>query len=147
MPRLDRGIGAGEKALYAALPGLQWLIRAGYYWRRGLVGPALIKQGLMTRLLERMARAHIKESVRDPALREKLLPSYVIGCKRILISNDYYPALQRPNATLTTESIERIEPRGVVTKDGRLHARRARPRHRLRSGACGALRDARAWRT
>ncbi len=122
VPRLDREIGAGEKALYAAVPALQWLVRAGYYWRRELVvGPALIKQGLLTRLLERMARAHLARSVRDPELRRKLLPSYVIGCKRILISNDYYPALQRPNAALTTESIERIEPRGVITKDGKLH--------------------------
>lgn len=122
VPRFDRPISAGEKALYAAIPSLQWLIRAGYYWRRELfVGPALIKQGLLTRLLERMARAHLKKSVQDPELRKKLLPSYVIGCKRILISNDYFPALQRPNATLTTDAIERIEPGGVRTKDGRLH--------------------------
>ncbi|MBV8221650.1 MAG: NAD(P)/FAD-dependent oxidoreductase, partial [Solirubrobacterales bacterium] len=57
--------------------------------------------------------------VRDPQLRERLTPSYVIGCKRILVANDYYPALTRPNVELVTDRIERITRRGIVTIDGR----------------------------
>lgn len=121
VPRLDRAIGELEKRFYEAVPAVQWLVRAAYYWRReAMIGPALVDRGKLTLLLERLARTHLERSVRDPELREKLLPSYVIGCKRILISNDYYPALQRPNVHLVTEGIERVEPRGVRTRDGRL---------------------------
>ncbi|MBL9025156.1 MAG: NAD(P)/FAD-dependent oxidoreductase [Myxococcales bacterium] len=122
VPRLDRPIGDLEKRVYASFPALQWLIRAQYYWRRELlIGPALVSRGRLTAFLEKLARAHLERSVADPALRAKLLPSYVIGCKRILISNDYYPALQRPNVELVTDGIERVEPNGVRTRDGRLH--------------------------
>ncbi len=59
--------------------------------------------------------------VADPALRAKLTPTYTPGCKRLLQSNDYYPALQRPNVTLETEKIIEVQPDGVVTADGVLH--------------------------
>jgi cation diffusion facilitator CzcD-associated flavoprotein CzcO len=65
--------------------------------------------------------ANLEKSVRDPALREKLRPSYRATCKRLVISPDFYAAIQRPNARLVTESIERVEPTGVRTCDGRLH--------------------------
>lgn len=59
--------------------------------------------------------------VADPDLRAKLTPTYTPGCKRLLQSNDYYPALQRPNVTVTTEKIVEVQPGGVVTADGVLH--------------------------
>lgn len=65
--------------------------------------------------------ANLESSVKDPVLREKLRPSYRAGCKRLVMSADFYPAIQRPNAELVTEAIERIEPAGVRTRDGRLH--------------------------
>src|ERR1051326_7188823 len=52
-------------------------------------------------------------------LRDKLTPSYRFGCKRVLISNDYYPALQRANVELVTDAITEVTPRGVRTADGR----------------------------
>ena len=55
--------------------------------------------------LERMARRHLEKQVADPALRARLTPDYTIGCKRILLSSTYYPALQRPNVDLITEDI------------------------------------------
>ena len=69
-------------------------------------------------LPERMARKHLREQVPDPALRARLTPDYRIGCKRILISDDYYPALQQPNVEVVTDSIRAITPRGIVTADG-----------------------------
>ncbi len=66
----------------------------------------------------RMARAHLAADIADPELRRKLTPTYRMGCKRILLSNDYYPALARPNAELITAPIDRITPSGVVTADG-----------------------------
>jgi cation diffusion facilitator CzcD-associated flavoprotein CzcO len=73
------------------------------------------------RKLEALCREHLENSVRDPVLREKLRPNYRAACKRLIISGDFYRAIQQPNAELVTEAIERIEPRGVRTKDGRLH--------------------------
>jgi cation diffusion facilitator CzcD-associated flavoprotein CzcO len=59
--------------------------------------------------------------VKDAALREKLTPSYRIGCKRILMSNEYYPALARPNVDVVTSGIREVRPEGVVSRDGALH--------------------------
>jgi len=65
--------------------------------------------------------AHLENSVRDPALRERLRPTYRAACKRLIISDGFYEAIQRPNATLVTDRIARIEPRGIRTADGVLH--------------------------
>jgi cation diffusion facilitator CzcD-associated flavoprotein CzcO len=73
------------------------------------------------RNLEQTCREHLESAVKDPVLREKLRPNYRAACKRLIISGDFYPAIQQPNAELVTDAIERIEPRGVRTKDGRLH--------------------------
>jgi len=64
---------------------------------------------------------NLEQSVRDPVLREKLRPNYRAACKRLIMSDGFYEAIQRPNATLVTEGIVRIEPEGVRTRDGRLH--------------------------
>jgi cation diffusion facilitator CzcD-associated flavoprotein CzcO len=64
---------------------------------------------------------NLETSVRDPVLREKLRPTYRAACKRLIISDGFYEAIQRPNATLVTEGITRVEPMGVRTRDGRLH--------------------------
>ena len=78
------------------------------------------------------ARRHIRRQISDPELRRKVTPDYVMGCKRILISNDYYPALDRDNVDLVTDGIERVTERGIVTADGREHrGRRDHLRHRL----------------
>jgi cation diffusion facilitator CzcD-associated flavoprotein CzcO len=68
-----------------------------------------------------MCVAHLERGVRDPVLRERLRPSYRAGCKRLIVSDRFYEAIQRPNATLVTEEIERVEPAGVRTRDGVLH--------------------------
>ncbi len=73
------------------------------------------------KLLEEVCRANLENNVRDPVLREKLRPSYRAACKRLVISPDFYQAIQKPNAELVTEGIERVEPGGVRTRDGRLH--------------------------
>jgi cation diffusion facilitator CzcD-associated flavoprotein CzcO len=70
---------------------------------------------------ETMAREHLERQVPDPQLRELMTPQYRLGCKRALISNDYYPTFSRPNVELVTEPIERIEPKGIRTVDGDLH--------------------------
>ena len=71
--------------------------------------------------IEALCKANLEESVADPELREKLRPDYRAACKRLVISPDFYQAIQKPAAELVTEGIERVEPRGVRTRDGRLH--------------------------
>lgn len=70
--------------------------------------------------MERICKENL-ERVKDPDLREKLRPDYEVGCKRLVMSDRYYEAIQEPNAHLITEGIERIEPKGVRTRDGTLH--------------------------
>ncbi len=70
--------------------------------------------------LEDVCRANLESNVRDPELREKLRPNYRAACKRLIVSSDFYQAIQQPNAELVTEGIERIEAGGVRTRDGRL---------------------------
>jgi cation diffusion facilitator CzcD-associated flavoprotein CzcO len=71
--------------------------------------------------IEHACRTNLEENVRDPALREKLRPSYRAACKRLVMSPDFYQAIQKPNAEVVSEGIERVEARGVRTRDGRLH--------------------------
>jgi cation diffusion facilitator CzcD-associated flavoprotein CzcO len=73
-------------------------------------------------VIEGVCRANLEQSVRDPLLREKLRPSYRAACKRLVVSPDFYRAIQHPNAELVTDAIAAIEPSGVRTRDGRLHA-------------------------
>jgi cation diffusion facilitator CzcD-associated flavoprotein CzcO len=68
--------------------------------------------------LELQARFHLRRQVKDPGLRARLTPDYQIGCKRVLLSDDYYPALTRPNVELVTDRITRVTPDGVRTADG-----------------------------
>jgi len=120
VPRHDRELRAIERRLLRASPALQWLVRAEIHATRELLAVAFFYPRV-AKLVERLARAHLARSVHDAQLREKLTPRYTIGCKRILISNDYYPALTKPNVELVTQSIVRVTETGVVTADGVLH--------------------------
>jgi cation diffusion facilitator CzcD-associated flavoprotein CzcO len=67
---------------------------------------------------ERIARRHLAMQVKDPVLRRKLTPDYTMGCKRVLLSNDYYPALGRPNVAVVTDGIREVRANAIVTADG-----------------------------
>jgi cation diffusion facilitator CzcD-associated flavoprotein CzcO len=73
------------------------------------------------KMIEDGCRENLENSVRDPELRERLRPDYRAACKRLIISPDFYEAIQQPNAELVTEPIAGVEPEGVRTRDGRLH--------------------------
>jgi cation diffusion facilitator CzcD-associated flavoprotein CzcO len=75
----------------------------------------------LKRLPERQSLAHLERSVPDPALRAKLTPHFQFGCKRILISDDYWSSFARPNVVLETDPIEEIVREGLRTKGGALH--------------------------
>lgn len=117
IPRTDRPITAAEHWMFRRVPALQRLARAAIYWGRELYAWGFRNPRRM-RAPERLARAHLERQVPDPELRAKLTPGYTVGCKRILISNDWYPALTRPNVELVTEGIAEVRPRSIVTADG-----------------------------
>jgi cation diffusion facilitator CzcD-associated flavoprotein CzcO len=119
VPKRDHPIAAPTRSLYARLPGLQRLVRAGLYWAHEARFFAFNAPRVMA-LVEPIARRYLHASVADPALRRALTPRYRMGCKRILPSNDFYPALTRANVEVVTDPISRIEPTGVRTSDGRL---------------------------
>jgi cation diffusion facilitator CzcD-associated flavoprotein CzcO len=121
VPHRDRPITRLERALYRRVPALQRLVRTGVYFSRELLVPGLVHRPRMLALVEKVARKHIADQVRDPELRAKVTPDYTIGCKRILPSNTWYPALCRDDVELVTDGIAEIRPEGYVTTDGTLH--------------------------
>jgi cation diffusion facilitator CzcD-associated flavoprotein CzcO len=121
MPHRDRPITDFERRMYRRFPALQRLVRGGVYLSRELVVPGLALEPRLMKALQRVALRHMEKQVPDPGLRAKLTPDYVLGCKRILPSNEWYPALQQPNVELVTGGIREIRPEGIVTADGVLH--------------------------
>src|SRR5438093_782420 len=117
MPRPDRPLTRFERALYRRVPAAQRLMRKAIYWGREAYAIPLLRVRL-SRVIERAARRHLRRQVPDPQLQAKLTPDYAPGCKRILVSNDYLPALARPNVEVVCDGIADIRERSVVTRDG-----------------------------
>jgi cation diffusion facilitator CzcD-associated flavoprotein CzcO len=113
----DRAISKLEQRVYKALPAAQLAMRAAVYWARETFVLGFMDKRF-AELPERMARKHIRDQVPDPELRRKVTPDYTVGCKRVLISNDYYPTLMQPNVELVTDGIREVRATSVVTADG-----------------------------
>jgi len=121
-PHRNRPTTGVERLAFRVLPWTQRVSRARNYWMgEGLLGRLLITNSPKLARIEKLARRLLDRQVADPVLRDKLTPTYTPGCKRLLQSNDYYPALQRPNVSVETEKIIELRPEGVVTADGTLH--------------------------
>lgn len=118
----DHTFGPLARGVLAHLPPAEWLLRRWIYARLELRHAVFSGNATVTKLAQRYALRHLRAQVADTALRDKLTPRYALGCKRVLISNDYYPALTRPNVELVTDRVARIVPEGVVTADGTLRA-------------------------
>ncbi|MFF1302241.1 flavin-containing monooxygenase [Streptomyces sp. NPDC058307] len=118
LPRVDRAITGAERRLHRLLPfttqvrrGLQWGIRE-------LQVQAFTKRPGELGAVEQLAKRNMARAVKDPALRAKLTPDYRIGCKRILLSSTYYPALARPNVDVVASGLSRVEGSALVAADG-----------------------------
>ena len=118
IPRNDRDYTAVERFAFRRLPGVQRLYRTAIYWGRELYVPAFTRMPRLAEPARRLALGNIRKGISDPELRRKVTPDFRIGCKRILISNTWYPALARDNVELVTDPIGRLDSRGVVTQDG-----------------------------
>ncbi|MEN3586444.1 NAD(P)/FAD-dependent oxidoreductase [Streptomyces sp. ZYX-F-203] len=118
LPRMDRAIGETERAVHRAVPATTRL-RRGLLWAvRELQVRAFTKHPGALGAVERLARRHLARAVADPALRERLTPRYRIGCKRILLSNDFYPAVARPNVDVVAGGLAEVRGSTLVASDG-----------------------------
>jgi cation diffusion facilitator CzcD-associated flavoprotein CzcO len=121
IPRHDRQISQAEHWLFRHVPAAQRTARAGIYWGREIYALGFVKNPNIMAKAQALAARHLRRQVTDPDLRTRLTPSYRMGCKRILISNDYYPALTKPNVSLVTDGIKEIREKSVLTSDGTVY--------------------------
>lgn len=117
-PRADRAISSVEKTLFRRVPVLRKLYRSGIYWLNELFGLAFLGNQTLTKLGTQRALKHLETQISDPELRRKATPNYRLGCKRVLVSDDYYPALTRPNVELVTDAIAEVRPNSIVDRAG-----------------------------
>ena len=121
LPKKDREFSAAGRARFAQFPLLARAERAQIYWQDESRVVAFARRPSLMRFVARLACRHMRKQVLDTGLRAKLTPDYTIGCKRILMSNDCYPALTRQNVRLETAATDHIDGRVVVTRDGAQH--------------------------
>jgi cation diffusion facilitator CzcD-associated flavoprotein CzcO len=117
VPRLDFGFSQKGRERFRRIPAFTWAFRKFLFfaleWRvLSFLGDRVVREHM-----ERIARRHLERSIRDPKLRAALTPRYQIGCKRILLSDDFYPIFKRSNVELVTEKIAEVRERSVVTQD------------------------------
>jgi cation diffusion facilitator CzcD-associated flavoprotein CzcO len=121
LPRNDRRYSALERAALRHVPGLQRLYRSAIYWGRECYVPGFTIEPKLAWPAKQLALKNIARGIKDPELRAKVTPTFEIGCKRILISNDYYPALDAGNVDLVTDPIAKVTGDAIVTADGAEH--------------------------
>jgi cation diffusion facilitator CzcD-associated flavoprotein CzcO len=122
MPKRDRVYSEATRRFLARHPLALRASRFVQYWLSELFGPMVFLDAPRLKALpERASLAHLRRSVSDPALRAKLTPRFQLGCKRILISDDYWSSFERENVELVTEPIAEVAPEGIRTADGALH--------------------------
>ncbi|MGY0501317.1 flavin-containing monooxygenase [Nocardia sp. FBN12] len=118
LPRMDRPYLLPERLAFKHLPVVQRLSRAAIYAARETQVVGLTRFPALMKAFEAISRAKLQIEIRDSELRKKVTPNYRIGCKRMLISNDYYPALDRDNVDVVTDGIAEVKAGSIVTKDG-----------------------------
>ncbi|UXA19121.1 NAD(P)/FAD-dependent oxidoreductase [Mycobacterium sp. SMC-4] len=121
LPRIDVSMPAAVQELFAKVPATQQIARQMLFWGHEASATALVWKSPMSAVVARLAKAHLHAQVKDRWLRRQLTPDFTPGCKRMLMSSDYYPALQRDNCKLITWPIATISPAGIRTSDGIEH--------------------------
>jgi len=120
IPRGDRALTRAERALFRTVPLAQRLARLSIYLTQDASAMGFLHPRFL-RLAQRVALRHLRRAVPDRELRALLTPDYTMGCKRVLRSDDYLPALTRPNVDVITSAIRAVRPHGILTADGLEH--------------------------
>jgi cation diffusion facilitator CzcD-associated flavoprotein CzcO len=118
LPRVDRALTSAEKAAFGHVPGAQRLARFGIWATRESTVPGFVLQPQLLRAGEAIARMHLRRAIKDPDLRELVTPDYRLGCKRVLLSNDYYPALGKYNVDVISAGLTSVKGNTVIGSDG-----------------------------
>lgn len=117
-PHDNRPIPEAERAGFRARPRLQRAERAKAYVAKELLVLGFAKHPRLMRVVERLARRHLTSQVADPALRRSLTPDFTLGCKRVVPSNAWYPALQKENVELVPRALREVREHSVIDADG-----------------------------
>ena len=118
-PRLDRAYSSDERRRFARQPWLRRLYRTAIYWKLESRAMSFLGSERIRKIGVRWAKQFIADSIPNPALRQKVTPDYELGCKRVLISDDYYSALNDSKLELVDEAVARFDTHGVMTRSGR----------------------------
>ncbi|HET6709555.1 NAD(P)/FAD-dependent oxidoreductase [Amycolatopsis sp.] len=121
MPKADHEMSGRTRALFKAFPPAQRAYRTLLYWLLEARAIGFNGQSWVMKLGQRIARRNIRRAIADPRLRRKVTPDYTMGCKRVLVSNDYYPALARDNVEVVTEGVREVREHSVVDSAGVEH--------------------------
>ncbi|WAL66884.1 NAD(P)/FAD-dependent oxidoreductase [Amycolatopsis cynarae] len=121
LPKPDHAMPEWARSLFEKVPGVQRIYRDALYWMLEARAIGFNGQPWVMRLAQKLAKANIDRNIPDPVLRRKLTPDYTMGCKRVLISNDYYPALARDNVDVNTSGVAQVRAHGVVDGAGVEH--------------------------
>jgi len=121
LPRLDYRRPDWSKRLFRRVPAAQAATRRAWYLGHEVIALGLVWDTVFTSMVQRVSKAYLRAAVKDPWMRRQLTPDFRPGCKRMLMTSEYYPALQRDNCKLITWPIARLSPNGIRTADGIEH--------------------------
>src|SRR5216684_3403471 len=118
VPRLDFAFSEKWRRRFRSFPITRRALRQFLFWRQEFRVFGFLGNQTFRKMVEAIARRHLARNIEDPKIRAALTPGYQLGCKRVLVSDDYYPTLNRSNVELVTEGISDVCPRSIVTRDG-----------------------------
>jgi cation diffusion facilitator CzcD-associated flavoprotein CzcO len=118
VPRLDFAFSDKWRRRFRSIPITRRALRQFLFWRQEFRVLGFLGNQTFRKMVEAIARRHLARNIEDPEIRAALTPNYQLGCKRVLVSDDYYPTLNRSNVELVTEGISEVCPHSIVTRDG-----------------------------
>jgi cation diffusion facilitator CzcD-associated flavoprotein CzcO len=118
VPRLDFAFSDKWKRRFRSIPLTRWALRQYIFWRQEFRVLGFLGNESIRKKAEEIALRHLARRIKAPKMREALTPKYLLGCKRVLVSDDFYPTLNRPNVELVTDAIAEVRDHSVVTRDG-----------------------------
>ncbi len=121
IPKMDFAYSERSKRLFERYPALQRLDRAAVFAFMELGAVGMTRYRWLLRPFRALARMQIEKAIKDPALREKVTPVDEVGCKRLMLTDEWYPTLTKANVELVTEAVAEVTPDGIRTRDGRVH--------------------------
>ena len=118
IPRMDFAYRRRTQRLFARFPALQRLDRNAVFAFQELAAAAMTRRRRLLGPFRALGRLQINRAIEDPELRRKVTPTDELGCKRVMLTDDWYPALTRPNVELVTDRIAEVSPASIRTQDG-----------------------------